>query len=237
MTRPASRSCPTRNGNYDRVASTRRIYMSANEISDMHFNDEELRQKTQRKEQKKLVAESVAYQQLAADLQKKLNAALKYADTLLKQLNREKTKADSILEAWESVTDMSFAVEARYGIGLTVEQFNSIGNSIACYFDDDRNRWMQRTIPGTGNSDINPMSEPVFTNVSVIYKFCSNQVPQATRHQSCQQIRIHHCRCQRIAEHTWIRWSYARCRPVHATGDRRCSLAGSTRASAPPNHW
>ena len=153
LSRPACRVCPTRNGNlksFIRPKGSRKLFLTAQEIDDTIFKDDEIRKQEALKKERSLVAENASIKLLVESLQSKLDAALLYAELLRKHIDREKNRADSILDAWNSVTDLSFAVEARYGIGLTVEQFNSIVNTISGAFDEDKNRWVHRTIPGTG---------------------------------------------------------------------------------------
>ena len=153
LSRPVFRRCPTRNGNqqsFIRPKGSRKTYLTAQDMDDTYFNDDELRKAVAVKKERALEAENASIRLKIELLQTKLDAALKYAQVLMGQVDREKFKANCILDAWESVSDMSFAVEARYGIGLTVEQFNSIVNTMSGSFDEERCRWVHRTIPGTG---------------------------------------------------------------------------------------
>lgn len=93
-------------------------------------------------------------QDASATMQAHLRRLQLENDTLRKQVSYQTARADSIFESWKSATGMTFALESRYGLGLTVEQLTGLSNAMSNTFDESTQRWVSKKIPGTGNNHV-----------------------------------------------------------------------------------
>jgi hypothetical protein len=85
------------------------------------------------------------------------NTALQLANATSNTERRKRVKAElavtSIMDTWSGLHKGSFAEECRYGLALTVRQFEGIRHHLSSEFSEQRNRYVQRRIPNTESSE------------------------------------------------------------------------------------
>ncbi len=155
MSRPSIRGDNSKRFRFFAVKPQRFVHVTPAQLSDFKMSCTARERASTAKELESLKFETLRAQHSAEFMQRQLEILQAENSILRKQLISQTSRADSILGAWKSATDMNFALECRYGIGLTVEQFNAISNAMSNEFDEASQRWTSKRIPGVGKTHKN----------------------------------------------------------------------------------